>query len=167
MPDHHRLTRYIVYANGTTFMGMLKQNNTHPELFGPDFDWTHGPYVLASEADAEIERLRAELAEWKHRETVSNRVAEKAEEENDRLRAEVERLRAALETAAKRFDYIAAGAPREIANPVTGAAEARASAAQQKNERMSAAAEALASASKSAYYETHDPPHCPTCGRGR
>ena len=61
MPDHHRLTRYIVYANGTTFMGMLKQNNTHPELFGPDFDWTHGPYVLASEADAEIDRLRAEV----------------------------------------------------------------------------------------------------------
>lgn len=61
MPDHHRLTRYIVYANGTTFMGMLKQNNTHPELFGPDFDWTHGPYVLASEADAEIDRQRAEI----------------------------------------------------------------------------------------------------------
>ena len=61
MTDHPRLTRYIVYANGTTFMGMLKQNNTHPELFGPDFDWTHGPYVLASEADAEIDRLRAEV----------------------------------------------------------------------------------------------------------
>ena len=84
----------------------------------------------------------------------------------DRLRAEVERLRAALETAAKRFDYIAAAAPREIASPVTGAAEARASAEQQKNERMSAAVEAAA-ARKRAYYETHDPPHCPTCGCGR
>ena len=61
MPDHHRLTRYIVYVNGTAFMGMLRQNSTHPELFGPDFDWTHGPYVLASEADAEIDRLRAEV----------------------------------------------------------------------------------------------------------
>ena len=61
MPDHHRLTRYIVYVNGTAFMGMLRQNSTHPELFGPDFDCTHGPYVLAAEADAEIDRLRAEI----------------------------------------------------------------------------------------------------------
>ena len=61
MPDHHRLTRYIVYVNGTAFMGMLRQNSTHPELFGPDFDCTHGPYVLAAEADAEIDRLRAEV----------------------------------------------------------------------------------------------------------
>ena len=61
MTDHPRLTRYAPYANGTAFMGMLRQNDTHPEMFGPDFDWTHGPYVLASEADAEIERLRAEV----------------------------------------------------------------------------------------------------------
>ncbi len=61
MPDHHRLTRYIVYVNGTAFMGMLRQNSTHPELFGPDFDCTHGPYVLAAEADAEIDRQRAEI----------------------------------------------------------------------------------------------------------
>ncbi len=44
-------------------------------------------------AIARADALLAELAEWKHRETVSNRVAEKAEEENDRLRVEVERLR--------------------------------------------------------------------------
>ena len=75
MTDHPRLTRYIVYANGTTFMGMLKQNNTHPELFGPDFDWTHGPYVLASEADAEIDRLRAEVEALRATQTVVLREA--------------------------------------------------------------------------------------------
>ena len=62
MTDHPRLTRYTPYVNGAAFMGMLRQNAMHPETFGPDFDWTHGPYVLASEADAEIERLHAENA---------------------------------------------------------------------------------------------------------
>ena len=60
--DHPRLTRYTPYVNGSAFMGMLRQNAMHPETFGPDFDWTHGPYVLASEADAEIDRLSAENA---------------------------------------------------------------------------------------------------------
>lgn len=60
--DHPRLTRYTPYVNGAAFMGMLRQNAMHPETFGPDFDWTHGPYVLASEADAEIERLTRENA---------------------------------------------------------------------------------------------------------
>ena len=83
----------------------------------------------------------------------------------DEAETHVERLRAALEIAAKRFDYIAAGASREIANPVTGAAAARAS-AQQPNEHMSAAVEAVAAAPKRAYYETREPPHCPTCGCG-
>ena len=59
MSDHPRLTRYIPFLNGTTFMGMLRQNDTYPELFGPSYDPTHGPYVLAAESDAEIERLRA------------------------------------------------------------------------------------------------------------
>ena len=62
MTDHPRLTRYTPYVNGTAFMGMLRQNDTHPEMFGPSCDWTHGPYVLAAEADAEIERLHAENA---------------------------------------------------------------------------------------------------------
>ena len=61
MTDHPRLTRYTPYVNGTAFMGMLRQNDTHPEMFGPSYDWTQGPYVLASEADAEIDRLRAEI----------------------------------------------------------------------------------------------------------
>ena len=61
MTDHPRLTRYTPYVNGTAFMGMLRQNDTHPEMFGPSYDWTQGPYVLASEADAEIDRLRAEV----------------------------------------------------------------------------------------------------------
>ena len=43
----------------------------------------------------------------------------------DSLRAEVERLRYALEMAARRFEYIAAGASSEIANAPTGAKEAR------------------------------------------
>lgn len=55
-----KLTRYTPYLNGTAFMGMLKQNETHPEMFGPDHDWTHGPYVLAADADAEVDRLTRE-----------------------------------------------------------------------------------------------------------
>lgn len=39
---------------------------------------------------AERDRLAAELVEWKHRDTVSNRIAEQAQEENDRLRAALE-----------------------------------------------------------------------------
>ena len=106
MPDHHRLTRYIVYVNGTAFMGMLRQNSTHPELFGPDFDCTHGPYVLASEADAEIDRLRAEVErltaklreEQELVEVNLSRMYDRAlayMRERDQLRAEVERLRSA------------------------------------------------------------------------
>ena len=65
MTDHSRLTRYTPYVNGTAFMGMLRQNDAHPEMFGPSYDWTQGPYVLAAEADAEIERLRAENARFR------------------------------------------------------------------------------------------------------
>lgn len=62
-PTSKKLTRYTPHLNGTAFMGMLKQNETHPEMFGPDYDWTQGPYVLASEADAAIERLTHERDE--------------------------------------------------------------------------------------------------------
>ena len=102
MTDHPRLTRYTPYVNGAAFMGMLRQNAMHPETFGPDFDWTHGPYVLASEADAEIDRLRAENADltaaveslqnrWAAR-PISHPDGEALASENDRQRAEVERL---------------------------------------------------------------------------
>ena len=261
MTDHPRLTRYIPGLINGTFTGMLRGSG--PTLYGPECDSTRGPYVLASEADAEIDRLRAEverltgerdearkpphcinchceesakgmvdLSDYldlhrglmavvyeskSHAEAVlfSERALRHAESEHviseaassatapnsfadqnralvaevanrrgitlghlredgggelaqimrrlDEAETHVERLRAALEIAAKRFDYIAAGASREIANPVTGAAAARAS-AQQPNEHMSAAVEAVAAAPKRAYYETHEPPHCPTCG---
>ena len=120
MTDHPRLTRYAPAVNGTAFMGMLRQNDTHPEMFGPSYDCTHGPYVLASEADAEIERLRAEIERLRQyeplpggaplREVLLQREVERltrelaryayppdhrvsmAEAERDRLRAEIERL---------------------------------------------------------------------------
>ena len=63
--DHPRLPRYTPYVNGTAFMGMLRHNDTSPEMFGPLYDCTHGPYVLAAEADAEIDRLRAENARFR------------------------------------------------------------------------------------------------------
>ena len=81
MTDHPRLTRYTPYVNGAAFMGMLRQNAMHPETFGPDFDWTHGPYVLASEADAEIERLRGEI----ERLTKADAAAERAPDIADLL----------------------------------------------------------------------------------
>ena len=115
MSDHPRLTRYAPYANGTAFMGMLRQNDTHPEMFGPLYDWTHGPYVLAVEADAEI----------------------------DRLRAEVERLTRERGEWARKWHRIR-GELAEIKWPgMKGVIRP-----------------------KRAYYETHDPPHCPTCECG-
>ena len=59
MTDHPRLTRYIPTFVGTDYAGMYKERA--PGLYVPEQDPTHGPYVLASEADAEIERLRAEI----------------------------------------------------------------------------------------------------------
>ena len=75
MTDHPRLTRYAPAVNGTAFMGMLRQNDTHPEMFGPSYDCTHGPYVLASEADAEIERLRAEIERLREERTAYRALA--------------------------------------------------------------------------------------------
>jgi cell division protein FtsB len=161
-----RLTRYTPHVNGTEFMGMLRQNDTHPEMFGPSYDWTQGPYVLAAEADAEIDRLRAENADltsaveslqnrWAAR-PISHADGEALAKENDRLRAEVERLQTNLNK------HIDAKARLTLERD-----EARASTEQQGNERMSAAVEAVAAAPKRAYYETHDPPHCPTCECGR
>ena len=59
MTDHPRLTRYIPSCIGTAYAGMSKERA--PGLYVPEQDPTHGPYVLASEADAEIDRLRAEV----------------------------------------------------------------------------------------------------------
>ena len=59
MTDHPRLTRYIPGLINGTFTGMLRGSG--PTLYGPECDSTRGPYVLASEADAEIDRLRAEV----------------------------------------------------------------------------------------------------------
>jgi hypothetical protein len=58
-----RLTRYAPILNGSAFMGMARESKTFPGMFGPEYDYTHGPYVLASEADAEIERLHERYAE--------------------------------------------------------------------------------------------------------
>ena len=60
MTDHPRLTRYIPTFVGTDYAGMYKERA--PGLYVPEQDPTHGPYVLAVEADAEIDRLRAENA---------------------------------------------------------------------------------------------------------
>ena len=59
MTDHPRLTRYTPGLLDKTFTGMLKERG--PGFYGPEYDYTHGPYVLAAEADAEIARLRTEV----------------------------------------------------------------------------------------------------------
>ncbi len=221
MPDHHRLTRYIVYVNGTAFMGMLRQNSTHPELFGPDFDCTHGPYVLAAEADAEIDRLRAEverltrergearkpphcinchceesakgmvdLSDYldlhrglmavvyeskSHAEAVlfSERALRHAESEHVISEA------ASSATAPNSFADQNRALVAEVANRrgITlghlredgGGELAQIMRRLDKAECMGevAPSERLANLPKRAYYETHDPPHCPTCGCGR
>ena len=100
MTDHPRLTRYIPTFVGTDYAGMYKERA--PGLYVPEQDPTHGPYVLAAEADAEIDRLRAENADltsaveslqnrWAAR-PISHADGEALAKENDRLRAEIERL---------------------------------------------------------------------------
>ena len=42
-------------------MGMLKENELADGFYGPEYDWTQGPYVLASDADTELDRQRAEV----------------------------------------------------------------------------------------------------------
>ena len=114
MTDHPRLTRYIPTFVGTDYAGMYKERA--PGLYVPEQDPTHGPYVLALEADAEI----------------------------DRLRAEVERLTRERGEWARKWHRIR-GELAEIKWPgMKGVIRP-----------------------KRAYYETHDPPHCPTCGRER
>ena len=97
MTDHPRLTRYTPYVNGSAFMGMLRQNAMHPETFGPDFDWTHGPYVLASEADAEIDRLRAEVSRLTQEDAAARSDIEMLIKSRDVFLQEVEELRAEIE----------------------------------------------------------------------
>ena len=55
MTDHPRLPRYIPTCVGTAYAGMSKESK--PGVYGPEQDPNHGPYVLAAEADAEIDRL--------------------------------------------------------------------------------------------------------------
>ena len=59
------LPRCTPYLNGTAFMGMLRQNTTHPELFGPDYEVRIGYYVFADDADLAVRRLEQEIATLK------------------------------------------------------------------------------------------------------
>ena len=97
MTDHPRLTRYIPTFVGTDYAGMYKERA--PGLYVPEQDPTHGPYVLAVEADAEIDRLRAEverLNKWADSFSDSQLEERRTGEQYQReLRAEVERLRSA------------------------------------------------------------------------
>ena len=138
-----------------------------------------GAWVLYTDALAEIDRLRAEVerltrpaTEWQPIETAPRGpaclfwVVPKSAEETW--------------TDTSGWPITARGEPYIVMGPYGDwdslwkathwmplpQAPERASAAQQPNERMSAAVEAVAAAPKRAYYETHEPPHCPTCGCG-
>ena len=56
-----RLVRYTPGLNGTAFMWMLKENELADGFYGPEYDWTQGPYVLASDADTELDRQAEEV----------------------------------------------------------------------------------------------------------
>lgn len=61
-PLKRRLTRYTPHLNGAAYCGMFKETHNALNSYGPHHDETGGPFVLASEADAAIESLQAELA---------------------------------------------------------------------------------------------------------
>ena len=63
------LPRCTPYLNGTAFLGMLRQNATHPELFGPDYEVRIGHYVFGDDADAVVRRLEQEIATLKAAQT--------------------------------------------------------------------------------------------------
>ena len=88
-----RLIRYTPGLNGTEFMGMLRENELRDGFYGPGYDWTQGPYVLASDADAELDRQRAEierLREVLERWTQDGRL--QTFEDRERFRAEVRKV---------------------------------------------------------------------------
>ena len=175
MTDHPRLTRYTPYVNGTAFMGMLRQNDTHPEMFGPSCDWTHGPYVLAAEADAEIERLRAEVERLRQyeplpggvplREVLLQREVERLAQERSTVARNpyADQNRALVAEIATRRG-ITLGHLREDGGCELAQIMRRLDKAECMGEV--APSERLANLPKRAYYETREPPHCPTCGCG-
>ena len=172
MTDHPRLTRYTPYVNGAAFMGMLRQNAMHPETFGPDFDWTHGPYVLASEADAEIERLRAEVERLR-----SDQPQDQSQDQSicgDDGPITPEECARWLEAQYARHgeleDRAAAQWLRRLCAEVERLAQERGEWARKWHRIRGELAEIKWPGMKGvirpkrAYYETHEPPHCPTCG---
>ena len=86
----------------------------------------HGVESDCRQAADELDRQRAEIERLTRERDEAQQATSAARHAGSVAAHARDRLRAALETATKRFDYIAAGASREIANPVAGAAEARA-----------------------------------------
>ena len=70
-----------------------------------------------------VDRLRADADAWDERHWCFG--IPKTTQLEREAAAEIERLRAALETAARRFELIACGVGRDVANPAVGATEAR------------------------------------------
>lgn len=78
-----RLYRCSPFINGSAYCGMMREND-HGS-FGPEFVGP-GPYYVAEEADAEIERLTAQV----------NDAMQGEADATEAYRAQIERLRAAL-----------------------------------------------------------------------
>ena len=95
MTDHPRLTRYIPTFVGTDYAGMYKERA--PGLYVPEQDPTHGPYVLAAESDAEIERLRAEVERLTQADAAARGDIEMLYQSREVLQREIERRRAQVE----------------------------------------------------------------------
>ena len=161
--DHPRLTRYIL-----TRAGMAKDR--WEGVYNQNYHFIPGPYVLASEADAEIDRLRAKVKQQRMqlpkgmehctihfiecevghgRLTATNWIdhvchwckIDAKDRELDRLRADVERLTAKLREE------------QELVEVNLSRMYDRALAYMRERDQLRAEVERLRSA-----------PHCPTCG---
>jgi hypothetical protein len=98
LSSKNQLSRWRVFLNGTAYMGMGEvkpDGSAGPNLRAWDCD-----FVVASEADAEIERLRQELGETKIRLVAESFALECAGRNYAILEDNAKRLRAALERIA-------------------------------------------------------------------
>lgn len=108
---------------------------------------------------AEVERLTADLASA--HEQLADQTARWAAvvNERDALRARIDALMLEYCPDEMTADQTAEWARHQVPHQLSAAER-------EVLERESAAVDAVATEPKRAYYETHEPPHCPTCGSG-
>ena len=138
------------------------QQLRYPDAWGDTALLKRNAKWAADELDrqrAEVERLTADLASA--HEQLADQTARWAAvvNERDALRARIDALMLEYCPDEMTADQTAEWARHQVPHQLSAAER-------EALERESAAVDAVATEPKRAYYETHEPPHCPTCGCG-